>query len=89
MGIWLAKMHEYGRAAHIRIGGPVPSQHPDYQNCKNSSELDVHKRFKPFEDANMRHFDIDGQGGEVVSEGHVPDDTKALKPVTNLERVCY
>jgi hypothetical protein len=89
VGLWLTKTHEHGKAPHIGTGGPVPSQHPDFQSCKNPSELGLHKRFGAFEEANMRHFDIDGPGGEVVNEVHVSSDMKALKLVTNRARECY
>ncbi|KAF2702894.1 hypothetical protein K504DRAFT_463925 [Pleomassaria siparia CBS 279.74] len=89
VGIWPGKTHKSGLAAHIGSSGPVPCQHPDFETCQNPSELKLNQTFKRFEEANMRHFAIDGPGGEVVSEVHVSDGMRAIKLFTNRGRECY
>lgn len=92
-------------AQYIGTFGPVPSQSPEWnesgycqkrvdENGKpisplNPSELDLSSKFQPFDEKHMSHFDINGPGGEEVSEVHVSTDFKAIKLKTNKGRECY
>lgn len=67
----------------------MPAQHADWLKVQDASELKIHKSLKPFEEADMSHFAIDGPGGEVVTEVHMSNDMNAIKLRTNRERECY
>ena len=43
----------------------------------------------PFWKSDMEHFEIDGAGGEVITEVHASNDMKAVKLHTNRNRTCY
>lgn len=89
IGIWPKKTHKYGSAAHVGTGGPVPAQFSRWQQVKSPKDLDMHKHCGPFAEQNMKHFDIDGPGGEVVAEVHVSRDVRAMRLVTNRGRSCF
>lgn len=89
VGFQIRKVHAFGVAPHIGTGGPVPAQHPKWHEVRDPSELNLHNALTPFEEANMRHFVIDGPGGEVVTEVYVSDDMNAIKLRTNRGRECY
>jgi hypothetical protein len=55
----------------------------------NPSDLNLADKFEPFDEKHMLHFDIDGPGGEEVTEVHVSQDFKALKFKTNRGKECY
>lgn len=55
----------------------------------NPSDLNLVDTLQPFEEKHTSHFDIDGPGGEEVTEVHVSDDFKAIKLKTNWDRECY
>lgn len=74
-----------GSPGHIGTRGPVPAQMGE----KRESEMgyDLHESLKPWEEGCMRHFDVDGPGGEVVVEVHVTRDRRGFKLVTDRQRV--
>lgn len=49
-------------------------------------DLDLWNNKKRWEEESMRHFEIDGPGGERVVEVRVTMDRKSVKVVTNLGR---
>jgi hypothetical protein len=73
---------------HIGTGGPVPALlGREWQDAKQSTELDMHKKKVAWEEEYTQHFDVDGQAGEIVTEVHTTRDRKRFKVVTNLGRV--
>jgi hypothetical protein len=67
--------------------GPVPAMLSErWQTVKEWDELDIWNNVKQWKEENMRHFDIDGKGGEIVAEVHVTKDRRSLKLVTNRGR---
>lgn len=58
-----------------------------WQNVKKTTELDMWKKKSAWEEECMQHFEIDGVGGEVVSEVHTTRDRKRFKVVTDRRRV--
>ncbi|KAF1846217.1 uncharacterized protein K460DRAFT_386525 [Cucurbitaria berberidis CBS 394.84] len=78
-----------GHGTHVGEIRPVAAQHPDFHKCTNLSELELSKKSKSFDEANMSKFTIDGPGGEMVTEVHVSDDFGAIKLFTNRNRECY
>ena len=71
-------------------GGPVPSQGEKWTEGTHlpNEETDLEK-LKPFDADSTVRFDIDGPGGEVITEVHVSHDSKAIKLRTNRERECF
>lgn len=55
----------------------------------NPSDLNLAGIFEPFDEKCMLHFEVDGAGGEEVTEIHVSGDFKAVKLKTNKARECY
>ncbi|KAF3047594.1 hypothetical protein E8E12_010671 [Didymella heteroderae] len=55
----------------------------------NPSDMNLADRFQPFDEKHMLHFEIDGSGGEEVTEVHVSQDFKAIKLKTNRGKECY
>ena len=87
------KTHMYGSAPYIGSGGPVPCQSEEWNASKykadmhlHPSDLQLHEKFQPFDERFMQHFEIDGPGGEVVTEVHVRHDARAIRLVTNRQR---
>jgi hypothetical protein len=72
-------------------GGPVFSQDKRWNDGLVSSlaELNLDGQFQPFDEGSVVRFDIDGPGGEVVTEVHISDDMKAIKLHTNRQRECF
>jgi hypothetical protein len=62
------------------IGSGRPSEQGD---------LEAEPESLDWKDENLVHFDIDGRGGEYVSEIHVHGDARAIKLLTNYERECH
>ncbi|OAL57354.1 hypothetical protein IQ07DRAFT_528128 [Pyrenochaeta sp. DS3sAY3a] len=88
VGIVPTKTHKYGAAAHVGTGGPVPAQFSKWAAVTGPRDLKMHDFLKPWAEKNMLHFDIDGPGGEVVSEVHVSQGVEAVRLVTNRGRSC-
>lgn len=55
----------------------------------NPSDLELSTKFQPFDEEHTLHFDVDGPGGEEVTQVHVSTDFKAIKLMTNKGRECY
>jgi hypothetical protein len=72
-------------------GGPVPSQSERWNKgiVSSRAELNLNEQFQPFDTRSSVRFDIDGPGGEVVTEVHVATDMKAIKLRTNHQRECF
>jgi hypothetical protein len=72
-------------------GGPVPSQDKRWRDALDSSltELNLDERFQPFDEGSVVRFDIDGPGGEVVTEVHISDGLKGITLRTNRQRECF
>jgi hypothetical protein len=67
--------------------GPVPHQLPTkWQTAKSQDELDLWSKKKSWDEDSMRHFEIDGYGGERVVEVHVSKDHRSFQLVTNRGR---
>lgn len=73
--------------------GPVPVQCPNWPQMTDPSKNLVswiqNTKVRPFDEASMVHFEIDGPGGEVVTEMHASGDMNAVKLLTNKNRSCY
>lgn len=93
--------YRYGHLPCIGNGGPVPSMDieewrkgmsrgkEDDGKQLNPSDLNLRENFRQWDPRFMQRFDIDGAGGEIVTEVHVSVDYKAIRLVTNLGRHCY
>ncbi|KAF2119207.1 hypothetical protein BDV96DRAFT_567199 [Lophiotrema nucula] len=68
----------------IGTGGPLPIQRPGWSQHRPDMNPDP-KGQSWFEQC-MTHFDIDGPGGEIVTEVHVADEAKAVTIRTNCGR---
>lgn len=55
----------------------------------NPSDLKLDEKYPSFDEKYMEHFEVDGAGGEEVTEVHVSQDFKAVKLKTNKGRECY
>lgn len=96
VGLRPTKTHKYGTAPHVGTGGPVPSQaaewHAPHQRSVvslNPSSLTFWKKYKAFDETNMSYFDVDGPGGEIITEVHMSTDRRSYKLVTSRGRECY
>lgn len=101
IGFRSVSTHRDSTQSFIGNGGPVPSMNgeewrkgmsrgnEDDGKQLNPSDLDLHQHFKQWDPAFMQKFEIDGAGGEIVSEVHFSLDCKAIRLVTNLGRQCY
>ncbi|KAH8723762.1 hypothetical protein GQ44DRAFT_740757 [Phaeosphaeriaceae sp. PMI808] len=87
IGIQHEQTRRHGSVGHIGESGPVPAQmRVDWAEAKSYEEFKIWEKLEPWEEDYMRHFDIDGPGGEVVSEVHVTSDRRGVKFITNLGR---
>ncbi|KAH7406456.1 hypothetical protein DE146DRAFT_753024 [Phaeosphaeria sp. MPI-PUGE-AT-0046c] len=67
--------------------GPVPAQIMDtWSKVSDFASLDLWNQKKHWDEESMRHFEIDGAGGERVVEVHVTLDRKSVKLVTDCAR---
>ena len=55
----------------------------------NTSDLKLNERYPSFDEKYMLHFEVDGDGGEEVTEVNVSQDFRAVKLKTNRGRECY
>lgn len=80
-------------ASYVGTGGPVPAQCSEWGRMQNAkTDLEswyTSTELKSFDNANMNHFDIDGPGGEVITEVHISNEAKALRLLTNRGRGCF
>ena len=87
LGLWHKQNFEHGCAEHIGTGGPVPAQLPEkWSKAKEFADLDLWNALKQWDENYMRHFAIDGPGGEAVVEVHVTANRRGFKLVTNRGR---
>jgi hypothetical protein len=73
----------------VGTGGPVPAQAKKWHIANTPAELNLSEQFEPWDNDSSVRFDIDGPGGEVVTEVHVSTDGKAIKLRTNRQRECF
>jgi hypothetical protein len=70
--------------------GRVPRPADSEADGSGSTELKETETEKPdWTDEYLVHFDIDGPGGEIITEIHVADEAKAIKLRTNRGRESY
>jgi len=89
LGMFLKKTHRSGTEERIDIGtgGPVPAQLGlKWENARSIKDLDIWNAGKTWDEESMRHFEIDGPGGEVVMEVHVACNRRGFKLVTSKGR---
>ena len=73
---------------HIGTYTPVPALRTNWNECQRLPSVMELRDFTDFNEANMSHFDIDGPGGEIVTEVHFSPTFSGLKLVTNRGREC-
>ncbi|KAI8932283.1 hypothetical protein NX059_010480 [Plenodomus lindquistii] len=83
-----------GHGGHSPIGerGPVAAMSPELNNFTALIERvkASYTELKPFDKAFTEEFEIDGKGGEVVSEVHARKDGRAVRLITSSGRsVCW
>jgi hypothetical protein len=70
--------------------GRIPEPEDTKVDGAGSTEAKENETEKPdWPDEHLVHFDIDGPGGEIITEIHVADEAKAIKLRTNRGRESY
>jgi len=78
---------KHGHEWHIGSKGPVPAMiSKKWAEVKTFDDLKLWDNVETYAEEYMRHFDIDGAGGEVVAEVHVTKNRRSLRLVTNRGR---
>lgn len=80
---WVTSPREIG------TGGPVPMQDPSFNDYRPACGFNPDPEGRSWNEENMVHFDIDGEGGEIITEVHVAEEAKAVKLITNRGREGY
>jgi hypothetical protein len=80
---------EDGKIREIGNPGPVCAQDPSHNPLIERFGLPHSTTPTPWAEENMIHFDIDGAGGEYITEVHVVLEAKAIKLITNRGREAY
>ena len=66
----------------------IGTQHSSWDQKETLYDGNHKYQKDPYVHETVKHFDIDGEGGEFPTEVHVTTDVRALKLVTNLGREC-
>ncbi|KAH5253954.1 hypothetical protein HBI71_143270 [Parastagonospora nodorum] len=78
---------KHGHNWHIGSKGPVSAMMGEkWSEVETFEDLKLWDSIEHYAEEYMRHFDIDGAGGEVVVEVHVTKDRRSLRLVTNRRR---
>lgn len=78
---------KHGHEWHVGSKGPVPAMlSKKWAEVETLEALNLWGRVETYAEEYMRHFDIDGAGGEIVAEVHVTKDRRSLRLVTNRGR---
>ncbi|KAF2027720.1 hypothetical protein EK21DRAFT_71224 [Setomelanomma holmii] len=87
LGIHQKTTSRFGGSEHSGTGGAVPGQiWEEWKGVKAFKELDLWNKVKTWDERFMGVFEIDGPGGEVVSEVWVTRDRRTIKLVSSLGR---
>lgn len=95
LGMRLVDSHKHGNPGYVGSAGPVPAMVAEWRDPDEPemprlqpSSLNMQKTFGPFCSSHTTSFEIDGFGGEIITEVHVSYDCRAIMLVTNFEQEC-
>jgi hypothetical protein len=90
LGIRAEYGKQYCESARTIGSGRAPKTASCAADASGSAKLEeTDVVVQDWDEKYLVHFDIDGPGGEIITEIHVSNDGKAIRLHTNRDRECY